>query len=65
MGQYEELRRTLLSLPYRFLCIRPYGHNSLLLGPINRTLEGWISLPLLLLSFAFSSLDRVDEELYF
>jgi hypothetical protein len=26
---------------------------SLLLGPINRTLEGWGSLPLLQVSFAF------------
>jgi hypothetical protein len=47
------MRRVMLLLLCHFLCIRPYGHFSLLLGPINRTLEGWGSLPLLLFLFAF------------
>jgi hypothetical protein len=33
--------------------------------PINRTLEGWGSLPLLLFSFALLSLERVIHELVF
>jgi hypothetical protein len=38
---------------------------SLLLGPINRTLGGWGSLPLLLASFPFPRLERVSQELDF
>jgi hypothetical protein len=47
----NELRETLLPLLCRFWCIRSYRHFSLLVGHINRTLNGWSSLPLLLLIF--------------
>jgi hypothetical protein len=36
-----------------------------LLGPINRTLEEWSSLPLLLVSFRISILERVSHEIDF
>jgi hypothetical protein len=50
-----------------FYVLGPMGNLifSLLLGPINRTLEGWGSLPLLLFLFAFPSLERVCQELKF
>jgi hypothetical protein len=41
----------------RLLCIRPYGHSNLLLGPINRSLEVCDSLLLLLALFLFTRLE--------
>jgi hypothetical protein len=38
---------------------------SLLLRPINRTLEGWDSLPLLYFHFAFLRFKRVSHEQVF
>jgi hypothetical protein len=34
----------------------------LLLGPTNRTLEGWVFLPLLLPSFSFLRIQRVGQD---
>jgi hypothetical protein len=47
------LHRTLIPQLYNFHCIRPYEHFSLLHVSINRTLEGWSSLPPLYFHFAF------------
>jgi hypothetical protein len=58
----------LLPLVCRFLCIRSLRYFSLfsfLVGPINRIIKGWNSLPLFLFLFVFSSLERVRQELFF
>jgi hypothetical protein len=46
-----------LCYPIRcFLCIMPYGHFSILHEPINMTLRGWSSLPLLKFHSVFARL---------
>jgi hypothetical protein len=47
-----------------FYVLGPRG-ICLLLRPINKTLEGWSFLSLLLTSFSFLRLERVCRELYF
>jgi hypothetical protein len=56
------MHRTLLPQLCHFHCIRPQGHFSLLVGPINRIQGGWVSLPLLLFSFAFLRLERLSQD---
>jgi hypothetical protein len=55
-GQCDELRWTLLRLLCHFYYISPYGHYSLfsiLLRPINRTLDRWSFLSLIISYFVF------------
>jgi hypothetical protein len=63
----ESIRRTAsdpCTLRSSFSCIRPQGHNNLLLVPINRIVGKWCSLSLLHYHFAFSKLRVVCQELY-
>jgi hypothetical protein len=67
MGRCDGLRRTLLPKIIVFYVLGPIGNLvfSLLLGPINRTLEGWDSLPLLQLLYAIPILGLVSHKLNF